>query len=574
MSETKSSGSSKALKRYGPIAAVLVLVVGVIALTGGGGDDDGGGGDDVETDGTTDGGEASGLPLTFQEAEAEGIDDIDWGEGCDTERGRVAVPLRNAAPCVEPWDEAADNGGATSPGVTADSIKIVVYQGEPDPLQQVLVSDAGGDTDPAVTAQTAVDYLTMLGDVYETYGRTLDVQVVEASGLPDDATAAQADARTIIDMEPFAVVGGPASAPVYWQEITDAGILCMGGCSTAEGWDVVEGAAPYLWPTGHAPEQADAHLAEFIGTQLAGQPAEFAGDPALASEERVFGWVQAETETGEYTERNDAFDALLLEEYDTEVVTRSTYIFDVARAQETATAVVARMRDAGVTTVIMSVDPLIPATITKEATQQGYFPEWIIGPSVLADTTFFGRTFDQEQWANAFGISLPSARAAAELSDAFSSYRWYFGEESPVNTANVILPGPAQLMLGIHLAGPELTPETFRDGLFRYPPISGGKTFGHVSWGDGLWDRTDYNSTDDVAVIWWDPDATGEDETGNEGTGMLRYVDGGTRYLPGQWPTEPIGLFEEEGSVTVYDELPEGDAPPDYPPWPGSPAAG
>ena len=49
-----------------------------------------------------------------------------------------------------------------------------------------------------------------------------------------------------------------------------------------------------------------------------------------------------------------------------------------------------------------------------------------------------------------------AARAASELSDAFFSYQWYFGEEAPVNTVNVILPGPAQLMLGIHQAGPEL----------------------------------------------------------------------------------------------------------------------
>lgn len=33
-------------------------------------------------------------------------------------------------------------------------------------------------------------------------------------------------------------------------------------------------------------------------------------------------------------------------------------------------------------------------------------------------------------------------------------------------------------------------------------------------------------------------------------------------------------FFEEEGSVTVYEELPEGDALPEYPAWPGSPASG
>jgi hypothetical protein len=71
--------------------------------------------------------------------------------------------------------------------------------------------------------------------------------------------------------------------------------------------------------------------------------------------------------------------------------------------------------------------------------------------------------------------------------------------------------------------------------------------------------------------VWWDPDATGESETGVEGKGMMRYVDGGKRYLPGEWPTDPMPWFEKEGTVTVYTEVP--DPPPSYPPWPGSPAA-
>jgi hypothetical protein len=569
MADSNSSGSSKALKRYGPIAAVAIVVVGAIAIFGGGGDD----GDDVDTE--PDPAQAQeGLPLTYQEAEEAGTEgDIDWGEGCDTDRGYVAIPIRNAAPCVEPWTD-DDNGGATSKGVTADSIKVVVYQGEPDPLQQAIVGEAGADTDPADTAQAAVDYLEMLDDVYETYGRTLDIEVVEATGGPDDATAAQADARTIIDKDPFAVIGGPAQTPVYWQEIVAADILCVGTCSLAEGWDTVEDAAPYLWPTGLAPEQADAHLAELVGNQLVGKPAEYAGDEEMQSTERVFGWIQAETETGEYTARNDAFDQLLEDEYGGEVVARSTYLFNPAAAAETATTVVTRMKDAGVTTIILSTDPLIPANITQEATKQGYFPEWVIGPSVLADTTIFGRSFDQQQWAHAFGLGLPTARADNSLSDAFFVYEWYYGEEAPVNTVNVVLPGPERLMLGIHLAGADLTPQSFEQGLFRYPATGGGKTFTYSSWGEDLWGRVDYNSSDDATAIWWDPDATGEDEAGNEGTGMMRYVDGGTRFLPGEWPTDPIPFFEEVGSVDIYEELPESDALLEYPPWPGSPAAG
>ena len=41
---------------------------------------------------------------------------------------------------------------------------------------------------------------------------------------------------------------------------------------------------------------------------------------------------------------------------------------------------------------------------------------------------------------------------------------------------------------------------------------------------------------------------------------MLRYVDGGKRFLPGDWPTEPLPFFEEEGSVTIYTERPDAVA--------------
>ena len=514
---------------------------------------------------------ASDLPITFQEAEEAGtVDDYDWGETCDVDTGRLMIPVHNAPPCIVPWVTSDDNGGATSPGVTADSIIVALYKGEPDPLQQTLVEGAGADTDPNTVNQTSIDYLNMFADVAETYGRTLDIRTIEASGGPADATAAQADAQKVIDMGAFAALGGPGQTPAWWQEIVAAKIVCM--CGAAESETASADNAPYLWPTGPTPEQADAHLLELVGKQLVGKPAEFAGDPALQSQERVFGWVQAETETGEYTARNDAFDATLESEYGGEVAARSTYLFDPANAADISTTVIARMKEANVTTIILSTDFLIPADITAEATKQNYFPEWVIGPSVLADTTIFGRTFDQQQWTHAIGLSLPTARAERELGDSYLSYEWYYGKEVPVNSQAVLYPAPAAFMLGIHLAGPNLTPETFQEGMFRFPPQESGLTYAYTSWGDKLWDKTDYNSSDDATAIWWDPTATGKDEAGNEGTGMLRYVDGGKRFLPGDWPTEPLPFFEEEGSVTIYTERP--DATPDYPPWPGSPAAG
>jgi hypothetical protein len=50
---------------------------------------------------------------------------------------------------------------------------------------------------------------------------------------------------------------------------------------------------------------------------------------------------------------------------------------------------------------------------------------------------------------------------------------------------------------------------------------------------------------------------------------MWQYVDGGTRYLPGEWPSEPK-LFDPNGAVAFYTTPPPGEEPPSYP----SPAGG
>ena len=86
-----------------------------------------------------------------------------------------------------------------------------------------------------------------------------------------------------------------------------------------------------------------------------------------------------------------------------------------------------------------------------------------------------------------------------------------------------------------------------------------------MSYGDWRWTEPDYAAIDDMVELWWDPDARGRDEAGDEGEGMYRYVDGGRRYLPGEHPTSDPKAFTREGTVTVYSEPPPPDRSPDYP---------
>jgi hypothetical protein len=45
---------------------------------------------------------------------------------------------------------------------------------------------------------------------------------------------------------------------------------------------------------------------------------------------------------------------------------------------------------------------------------------------------------------------------------------------------------------------------------------------------------------------------------------MYAFVDGGTRYLPGEYPTEDK-LFDPDGAVTIYETAPPGEEAPQYP---------
>ena len=214
----------------------------------------------------------------------------------------------------------------------------------------------------------------MFADVAETYGRTLDIRTIEASGGPADATAAQADAQKV-DRH------GRVRRDRWTR--ADAGVVAgdrrrqdhLHVRRRRVGDRAAHDNAPYLWPTGPTPEQADAHLLELVGKQLVGKKAEFAGDPALQAQDRVFGWVQAETETGEYKARNDAFDAAAGGRVRRRGRGAARRTSSTRRTRPTSRRPsIARMKEAGVTTIIISTDPLIPAADHRRGDEAELLP--------------------------------------------------------------------------------------------------------------------------------------------------------------------------------------------------------
>jgi hypothetical protein len=549
------------LKRYGPLIAIVVVVaiVAVIVIIASGGDDD----EATSTD--TTGGLATSLEgvTSWSQAEAQGItDEIEWGDRCNTEIGRAAYPSFFAPECYAPFT--GDNGGATTRGVTADTIKVVFYQTpDTDPVIDFITREIQVDDTNAEDAATLNGFNEFYAEFFETYGRNIEIEFFEGTGPSNDAVAARADAVTIANKEPFAVLGGPLLVPDFADELAARDVLCI-SCTPAQDSDFYTERAPYVWGVANSGQQSQTHSAEYVSKRLAGENAQWAGDPALQSQERKFGLIYLSTsEASEQTIRE--FEQELSDD-GVEVAVSLSYASPVD-LQTSAPSYIAQLKEAGVTTVMFSGDPIAPQPLTNAATSQDYRPEWYLTSTVLADTTAFARTYDQEQWRHAFGVTTLAARVDPSISGTLYLWDWYFGTPSPTVTGGAVtVPILNTLYAVVQGMGPTVTPENFRAALFAANPTQRAVSQPSLSWGDkGIWPYDDYLGIDDATELWWDPTSSGPDEIQRNGQGMYRYVDGGRRYLPGQWPDTSPQLFVMEGSVDLYREPPPGEAPPNYP---------
>ncbi len=493
---------------------------------------------------------------------------VEFGPTCDTSTGRVAIPSPFAAECFA--KPTGDNGGATSPGVTADAITVVLYQPPPDPFVDTILKVINADDTPEQIADTYRGFFDLYAKYYELYGRKVDLKVYKGTGVSFDEVAARADAVKIAEeLKPFAVIGGPLLASSVSDELAARGVIQLDLASSRSQQFYAE-RQPYIWNTLQSPSQTALHVVEYLQKRLNGRPAVHAGDEAMHTQTRRFGQIYLGL-TQENTDIQKEFQAKA-RDAGIDIVEAVAYK-DPISLQASAGEQIAKMKNAGVTTVLFTGDPLGPGPLTREATAQGYFPEWIITGSAIVDSTVFGRTYDQQQWAHAFGVSQLFARGLPESNFANGLWRWAYGEFPPAKSGSLIAFSNATIFInGVQGAGPGLTPKTFQQGLFAAQPVGGLLTVPRVSFGTGhgAWPDVDYTAIDDAVEVWWDPKATGPDERGVEGTGMLQYVDGGKRYVLGQWPTTDPKVFDPDGAVALYRELPPTDKTPDYP----SPAPG
>jgi hypothetical protein len=518
-------------------------------------------------------GARSGVPLTYAAAAKLGkAGAYDWGTECDHVTGRLKMPSVYSPPCV-PVSTGA-NGGATSSGVTGTTINVVYYQAQPGGLASAISGAAGTNAQALATAQA---YAAMFNQVYELYGRHVNLIPFTASGADSDPVAAHADAVTVAQqLHAFASINGPGTTSAYEEELAREHVFCM-ACGDSSTYGEIERNAPFQWANLPTADTSLDETIDYLVAKLSGKDAVWAGDPGLHTQKRKFIIV---SETSEPPSPGYAeLAASLTRKLQAGRVNVASpadlvYTLNLATLPAQAATIAEKLKSSGATSVVFAGDPIMPIYLTKACANIGYFPEWIITGIVLTDTSVLGRYYDQREWGHAFGVSSLAVPVPVAAGDADHLYRWWYGATaSPASrAAPAIIPPILQFFAGVQLAGPDLTPSTFTTGFFHAPPAGGGPTSPLLAYGaQGAAPLPSYSSPADYTFLWYDATAKGPDEEGQNGSGLMQYVNGGARYKAGVVPTGAVPMFSTRGAVTGYPFPP--DRAPHYPAWPGSPAA-
>jgi hypothetical protein len=464
-------------------------------------------------------------------------------------------------PCVKEWSDGDDNGGATSRGVTADRIKVVFVL--PSSAQRDPVPPTVRDTQEKGTYQDGIhDYLRPTMRFYETWGRDLEVTFFTSSGI--DESAQRADAVAIGALKPFAVVNlanGP-DLPVLESELAAARILVQGYTATPE---TSQQQSPYRW--GSADQQAAViNAAEVLGKQLVGTKAEYGGDD-VKDTTRTFGLVYQETVID-----GDRFQEAFAK-HGGKVATEGAFTSNVSEdVQAQAPTIVSRMKSAGVTTVVPFVDFTTMQALMEQASLQDWFPEWFFTGALYQDLGLTARNYPVDQSRHAFGIGFIYPWTEEEVAppdgvsyaDQIDYLNWYWGQDRGTFTARYNTPILWWLLSGIHAAGPDLTPKTFKQGLFALPPRGGAAAdeahTSLVAFGKGpRLPYDEYSLTGyDFAPFYWDPDTEGPSNgLGTVGRGVGWVLDGGKRYVATTWPKKPFRWFDDDDAIYHFPTRPE-----------------
>ncbi len=208
------------------------------------------------------------------------------------------------------------------------------------------------------------------------------------------------------------------------------------------------------------------------------------------------------------------------------------YTVDLANMAPQANSLTAKLRAKEVTTVMCLCDPVLMVFLTTQAGNQNYLPEWVETGIAFTDLDLVGQIMDPRTWNGAVGVSFKGPTLPQNAGPGYRAFKAVRPNQEPSQSAELMYSILQIIAIGVQMAGPNLTPETFEAGLFNYPARTG--TLGTWEFGPG-----DYTPQQDAREVFYSA-STRSVQNGDIGAwvdpsgGKARYPIGG--FPPGNPP--------------------------------------
>ena len=440
-----------------------------------------------------------------------------------TGTGAVALPPKLACPdrqdqvpgdpysppCVSFAGNSGNNGGATSKGVTGDTIKVSFRVLNEKGFQQTLADLAGASLvdSPSTTTKTVTALADYFNQRFQFYGRKIKIVFFNGQGsntnelLGGGRDKAEADAITVAEqIGAFADLS--ATSEPYAGALAKRKVLGFGDPYLSRAWHVQP--APVHLEPGHRrldrlrggcrlPGQAPLRQARRLrGRQRRRRPTAEGPTPQVRHHrpgELLVPGVGAER-PGHHPQGRQA----------TPGSTASTCSTCRTMSNQ-ATEIIAKMKSQNITTIVCGCDPIIPVFLSGVANREKYFPEFIIIGTALTDAGHRRPALEPELRRPRLRRQLAQRVPAADLRRiGYAAYKSVRQDEPAFWRRHHLLPDGHDG--DRHPDGRARTsrPTTFQAGHVRLPAQA--RPAGLWEFGPG-----DFTAANDVREICWDPNA-------------------------------------------------------------------
>jgi hypothetical protein len=504
---------NRLLRGYGPVAAIAALVV-IVALavpskvptkaaavsTGAG------------TQSQTDQGAGQTQTTTGAQSTGSGAPASGSGSGSTGQAGTAGSTVNTPGkvlPCNgqtlqipgDPYSPpcvtfSGSNGGATSQGVSATTINVAVRLTTDQSFQNTLAQLAGAqlrdtNADNQRTIQALTDYFNTH---FQFFGRKIALHFYTGQGsLANELQgygqpAAEADAQTDKSTGVFADL--TAESEPFATALWNQHVLGFGDPYMPNFWHQQH--APYDWSVATDGTKVATEAANYVLNKMcpAGSPAAYAGGSMKNAPRKIAG-IAPENEL--YKVSADVFKQILGPcdggQY--------YYQLDLGTESQQAANLVAQLKAGGYTTIVCGCDPIFPVYLSGQAAQQGYYPEFVEIGAALVDKDYVGQLYNQNFFAHALGISPNAPTLPYTQSIGYAAYKTQRTDE-PAFFVNEIYLQLDMFAIGLEMAGPNLNPQTFQQGMFNFSPKEGPGGL----WG---WNSSQYTVPNDLREVCWSP---------------------------------------------------------------------